>query len=128
MVQLKLLRVVVVCSFLAAVAVAQTSVGRIVGTVADASGAVVPNASITVRNERTGEQRSVQSKADGQYVITNLQPAGYDLTVTAAGFSNSEFKGISLQVGQERTVNAVLQPSGIATEVTVSSGDLAQVD
>ena len=124
MVQSKLSRVVVVCSLLSAIALAQTSVGRIVGTVADASGAVIPNASITVRNQRTGEERAIQSRADGQYVITNLHPAAYDLTVVAAGFANSEFKGVSLQVGQERTMNAVLQPAGVATEVTVSGGEL----
>jgi hypothetical protein len=106
----------------------QTSVGRIAGTVTDGTGAVIPGVKVTARNERTGLEQTVTTRENGQYVITQLLPATYTVTMSSQGFTDSQFTGIALQVGQERTVNAVLQPAGVATQVTVSSGGLAQVD
>ncbi|MCC6367257.1 MAG: TonB-dependent receptor [Bryobacterales bacterium] len=106
----------------------QTSVGRIAGAVTDGTGAVIPGVKVTARNERTGLEQTVTTQGNGQYVITQVLPATYTVTMSSEGFTDSQFTGIALQVGQERTVNAVLQPAGVATEVTVSSGGLAQVD
>ncbi|MCC6393974.1 MAG: TonB-dependent receptor [Bryobacterales bacterium] len=106
----------------------QISVGRIAGNVTDGTGAVIPGVKVTARNERTGLEQAVTTQANGQYLITQLLPAAYTVTMSLEGFTDSQFTGIALQVAQERTVNAVLQPAGIATEIAVSSGGLAQVD
>ena len=106
----------------------QNDAGRIVGTVTDASGAGVPNASITVVNERTGQERKVNGDAAGSYVVPYLASSSYKVTVQQSGFAQWQTTGIPLSVGQERTVNIVLQPASVTTEVTVSGGELTQVD
>lgn len=106
----------------------QTDTARIVGTVSDASGAVIPGAVVTVKNEKTGQNRKVSTNENGQYIATPLLPSQYALTAEAPGMANAEFKGITLQVGQERTLNVTLSPSAVSTEVNVSGGELAVVD
>ena len=89
---------------------------------------MVPNASITVRNEKTGQTRTVTTNQEGVYVATPLGPSTYTVTAEAAGMAPAEYTAVNLQVGQERTVNIVLQPAAVSTQVTVSGGDLVVVD
>src|SRR5215469_16479371 len=65
---------------------AQTTSGELVGTVKDATGAVVPTATITVTNEATGVAVSVQPTSGGEYRVGNLLPGSYQIGVTAPGF------------------------------------------
>jgi hypothetical protein len=104
-------------------AAAQTDTGRVVGSVLDTSGAVVPGAAITVRNDRTGQERKATSNDQGAFVVTQLSPAGYTITVKAEGFGVTERREVLVQVGQERPVNIVLQPASVSTEVVVSGGE-----
>ncbi len=67
-------------------AFAQNDVGSIVGFITDQSGAVVPNAKITITNEGTGELRTVSSDTQGRYTVPNLAPTVYTMTAEAAGF------------------------------------------
>jgi Carboxypeptidase regulatory-like domain len=106
----------------------QAASARIVGSITDASGAVIPAAGITLKNERTGESRKSAANENGQYLVTNLAPSSYSITVEAKGMANAEMKGVTLQVGQERTLNITMQPSTVTTEVQVSSGELASVE
>ena len=55
--------------FMQAVAFAQTDQGRVVGTVSDQANAVVAGATIVIKNERTGEERTVTSTSEGQYIV-----------------------------------------------------------
>src|SRR3982751_2043887 len=109
-------------------AFAQVETGRIVGQVTDPSGAVAPNASITVKNQSTGERRNATSNQTGNYFVTNLPPALYAVSVTLSGFAPAEFTDVRLTVGQERNLTIVLQPAGVTTEVQVSGGDLTVID
>ena len=109
-------------------AAAQSDRGRLVGTVADVTGAVVPNASITIRDTGTGQERSAQSDGKGSYTVNNLPPATYSVTAKTVDLGPAEFSEIRLTAGQERTLNIVLNPSRITTEVTVSAGELSTVD
>ena len=102
--------------------------GRVVGTVTDSSGAVIPKATISVTNEKTGAKREATADDRGYYIITNLTPSTYAIVGTGSGLGPTEFKGINLSVGQERTLNLTLNPAAVATEVTVSGGELTQVD
>jgi hypothetical protein len=106
----------------------QTSGGRFVGVVTDASGASLPGATVTVTNERTNDQRSVVTNNNGEYVLTQLEPSEYTLRASASGFSQAEIKGISLQVGQEINKTLVLPVAGTTESVTVEGGALAAVD
>src|SRR5438874_13756391 len=106
----------------------QSDVARIVGTVSDSSGAVIPAASITIKSERTGETRKSVSNEQGLYMAAQLPPARYSVRVEAPGMAVTEFTGIPLQVGQERTLNVILQPTAVTTEINVSGGDLTVID
>src|SRR4051812_38786771 len=85
--------------------IAQTDVARMTGTVTDASGAVIPAASVLVKNEKTGQERKIATDEHGVYLALQLQPSIYSLTASAPGMATADFKGISLQVGQERVLN-----------------------
>jgi hypothetical protein len=58
--------------------------------VLDPSGAVVPNATVALRNPVTGFERTTATDSDGSFRLTNVPANPYDLTVTASGFSQSE--------------------------------------
>jgi hypothetical protein len=106
----------------------QMDVARIVGTITDATGAVIPAATVTVKNESTGQSRKIVANERGVYFAAQLPPARYTLTAEAGGMAPAEYSGINLQVGQERTLNVTLQPSTVNTEVVVSGGALAVID
>jgi len=101
---------------------------RIVGTVTDASGAVIPAATVTVTNESTGQIRRLTANEQGLFVAAQLLPAPYSVKVESPGMSAAEYTGIRLQVGQERTMHVTLHPSAVTTEVNVSGGDLTVID
>jgi len=107
---------------------AQTDTGRVTGTVTDSSDAVVPNAAITIKNETTGEIRKATTNHQGVFVVSQLRPASYTVSAEAAGMAPTEYSGIMLEVGQERTLNIKIQPAAVRTEVQVSSGGLIVVD
>jgi protocatechuate 3,4-dioxygenase beta subunit len=58
--------------------------GRFAGTVLDSSGAFVPGATVTVKNEKTGEERTATSSAQGIYVVANLKPSTYTIRASRA--------------------------------------------
>ena len=76
------------------------SSGEIRGTVTDPSGAVLPNTNVTVVNAQTAFQRGVTTDATGQFRVTGLSPALYDVTVTRPGFATELRKGLPISIGQ----------------------------
>ena len=112
---------------LATVALAQDQ-GRFTGIVADTTGAVIPGASIRVKNEKTGAERTVKSSDTGVFFVTNLSPATYSIVASSTGLNDAIYKEVNLALGQERTINIIMQPTSVATEITVSGGELAVVD
>lgn len=112
---------------LATVAFAQDQ-GRFTGIVADTTGAVIPGASIRVKNEKTGAERNVKSSETGVFFVTNLSPATYTIVAMSNGLNDATYKEVNLALGQERTINIIMQPTSVATEITVSGGELAVVD
>src|SRR5437763_1891162 len=123
-----ILRISLLGALCAPLVFGQTDAARIVGTVTDPSGAVISAAAITVKNEKTVLSRSVTTSEQGRYLVTPLLPSAYTVTVTAPGMSNAEFQGITLQVGQERTLNVTMQPASVTTMVNVSGGELSVID
>jgi hypothetical protein len=69
---------------------AQTD-GRFAGTVLDQTGAFAPGATVTARNERTGEERTVTADAQGRYLVANLRPASYTVRATFGNFAPLEY-------------------------------------
>src|SRR5579859_6268388 len=75
---------------------AQSVYGSIFGTVSDKSGAVIPNATVTVTDEAKGTVFNVTSNGSGDYSVPHLIPDVYDLKVVAKGFKPFETKGIQV--------------------------------
>jgi hypothetical protein len=107
---------------------AQTDQARIVGTVTDAAGAVVPGATVLVKNEKTGEERTVITNGEGAYIVTALKPAYYTITVSKTTFAAAESKNVQLVVGQEFNFNVSLQPEGATAIVNVVSESEAAIN
>lgn len=78
---------------------AQVDQARISGSVHDQVGAVIPGATITVKNDRTGETRTATSTQEGSFLVTNLKPSVYTVTVTSASFAKTEYTSVELVVG-----------------------------
>jgi len=98
--------------------------GTITGTVTDSTGAVVPNASITVINTDTSATHTVTGTGAGTYTAPFLQPGRYEVIVSASGMSKVDTKNLTLNVGQTLTVDASLPVGATATEVTVTGESL----
>jgi hypothetical protein len=102
---------------------AQQLTGTISGTVYDQSGAVVPKATVLLKNQASGDARTSVSETDGHFVITAVQPGSYSIEVSAAGFSSWQENGIVMNVGDSREVpNIKLTVGGNSTQVTVIGG------
>src|ERR1700685_2860536 len=101
--------------------------GSFGGTVTDPSGAAIPSATVTVNEAGTGFTRSVTTGADGHYVIPDLRPSGYSLTVDAQGFRRFSQTGLTLQADQSATINMKLEVGAASESVTVE-GTAIQVD
>ena len=100
---------------------AQTDQGRIAGTVTDANGALVPGATIVVKNERTGEERTATTNEVGYFIVSALRPSTYSVNANAKDLSASS-TNIELLVGQEFTLTMIVQPTGLAASVDVTAG------
>jgi hypothetical protein len=124
---MKLMQAVTLILCLAGSALGQTDQGRIVGTIADINGAVIPSAKVLVKNVRTGVERNVTANEQGRYVVTNLPPGRYLVSSTAPGLGTMEVE-VALTAAQERTINLALQPAVFEQQITVSAGDLVVID
>lgn len=119
--RLVLCAVVVLAAFGAQRLHAQAVGATLAGTVTDASGSVVPKASVAILNTATGETRTVDSNADGLYSAPNLQPGNYTVTVTADGFAKTAQTGLTLTVGATQTLNISLQVGQTSQTVEVTT-------
>ena len=104
------------------IAFAQTTVSSIHGTVTDSSGAVLPDAKVTVLNTSTGIAVAATTDRSGYYVFTSLQPGGpYTVTIEATGFQKFESKGINLVVNANWAADAKLAIGNSQQSVTVDA-------
>lgn len=87
------------------------------GTVVQEDGTPVPNATVTLRHEDTGIQRSATTTERGAFLMTVLQPGGpYTLTVSHIGFAETQREGIQLQVGEPHIIELVLRQEAVEIE------------
>jgi hypothetical protein len=85
---------------------AQGSSGTILGTVTDASGAAVPDASVQVKNVGTGVSQNVPTDAQGRYRAPELNIGNYEIQASKTGFTTVVRKGIELNVGAQAVVDS----------------------
>ena len=105
--------------------VAQDYLGRIVGTVVDESGGLIPGADLTARNAATGVETSVVSSDSGVYTFQSLVIGSYTVTASLAGFKSVEQVGVRVVSAETRTLDITLPVGELVETVTVEGGALA---
>src|ERR1051325_5733006 len=95
--------------------------GDIRGTVTDPSGAVVTAANVTATDIAKGIKHTVATDANGQYRLTNLQPATYSVSVSKSGFQSELAKNVVVNVGQTSTVDFPMKVSQVSEQVEVTA-------
>ena len=106
---------------------AQSTGGRILGRVADPSGAVLSGVKITLTNEATGVSREAQTNSSGDYFFVEVPPGQYSLQFEQKGFKKNLQKGITLEVNQVLALNTTMQ-IGAAQEVVEVTSEAPLVD
>jgi hypothetical protein len=119
-------------TFTAANLPAQSLFATLTGVVSDPSGAVVPNATVKLKNEASGSLRDTVTNSDGYFTFASISVGDftYELTVEAKGFTTYKAAGIALGGGEKRNVNPVLKVGETAdtVEVTASPEMITTVD
>ena len=102
----------------ATTAFAQITAATLSGTINDQTGAVLPGATVEVKNLDTGLTRSVVSNGNGLFVVPGLPPGRYEIKGTLDGFSSAVQSGIVLSVGQQAALTLMLKVGAAGTETT----------
>ena len=106
---------------------AVAGLGAVAGTVRDASGAAVPDATVVVSNASKGIRRTMQTTEAGVFAAPALVPAtGYSVKVSKAGFTDWEVRDFQIQVGQTVDFAATLQISTVTSQVEVAAAPLVE--
>lgn len=98
------------------------------GTVTDQSGAVVPAATLTLKNNETGRVQTANSGDEGFYRISELPPGTYTLTVEKSGFKKTAFESVVVNAEQVQGLDVVLTAGEVAETVTVTSEGQVTLD
>jgi len=119
-----LLALCVLClclSIFSGTAYAQANSGDLTGTVFDASGAAIPNATVVALEDETGVRTSATTNAGGGYRFTNLPAGRYTLTASAAGFTTDTLKNVDVTLNNTVTANLTLAVGSVGTTVEVAA-------
>ena len=106
---------------LAASAFAQTTTGRLVGTVSGPDG-VLPGATIVVKDNQTQKEQTLMTQGDGTFTFPQLEVGTYTVTITSQGFKTFIATDLKIDVGREYSLNPVLEVGGLTETVTVAAG------
>ncbi|HEY2861006.1 MAG TPA: carboxypeptidase-like regulatory domain-containing protein [Terracidiphilus sp.] len=102
-------------------AIGQVDEGAITGTIMDSSGAVVPNAEVTLLNTDQGITVQTKSNGSGGYTFSPVRIGHYTITVVAPGFAKTTQKNVMVNVAQVLQVNVSLKPGGATETVEVNT-------
>ncbi|HZT72813.1 MAG TPA: carboxypeptidase regulatory-like domain-containing protein [Terriglobales bacterium] len=100
---------------------AQNINATLTGTVKDTSGAVIPGVTVHLRDNATGQTRSIVTDASGAYALALLPAGTYTVTASKPGFQQFSSSNVVLHVGEHRGFDITLQPGAVTQTVTVSS-------
>ncbi len=112
------------CSLIPRILLAQGATSAIFGTITDPTGAVIPNAHITARNTDTGVAYPTTSNNQGAYRITQLPPGSYTLEVKSPGFSTKQINPFSLVLDEASLQNVALATGTATQTVSVSAASV----
>ena len=108
-------------------ALAQTVTGTLSGTVTDSTGAVIPNLNITAKNTETGAVRTVQTNAEGYFLMTFLPLGAYEVTAEARGFKKVIKSGVAIELNKTTVSNFRMEVSSVDAVVEVT-GETPQIE
>jgi carboxypeptidase family protein len=114
---------VLALSLMSVCTMAQSTTGRVLGTITDQSGASVAGATVVVTDTQRGTSRSLTTDASGDYAAPDLIPGTYKIHVEARGFKSEERPSITVEVATDVRADFALQPGNVSEVVTVS-GDV----
>lgn len=100
---------------------AQSSTGRLVGTVSAPDGAVIPGATVVVTDTQTNKERTVTTNGEGAFLIQLLDVGTYSIKVSSKGFKSSTTT-VTIQVGQEYSLPVSLSVGDVGENVTITAG------
>ena len=106
----------------AAPASAQTTLGRVSGSVLDSSGAALPGATITLTNENTNQVQTAVAGDNGTYVFPQVPVGSYKVDFTLQGFKTASFTKVTIGVGQEYSLTPRLELGAMSEQVEVFAG------
>jgi hypothetical protein len=106
---------------------AQNSFGSVVGTVTDATGAIVSGSQVTLKNNGTAAAATTTSGAGGTFTFLNLNPGAYTINVTNTGFKTFSLSPVDVQIGGSTRVNAVLDVGDISQTMNVEASSTVQL-
>jgi hypothetical protein len=106
---------------------AQVTSGTIYGRVKDASGAYISNATVTVKSPDIGAARTVTTSENGDFVVPNMPPATYNISIDAKGFKKVEATGIVLSAADKLNAGEFTLAVGAATDSVTVTADAAQL-
>jgi hypothetical protein len=95
--------------------------GTLSGTITDASGGAIPNATVSIKNMATGVTTNVTTNAQGIYNAPNLLPGSYQATASAEGFDTKSVSDIVLAVGAQQVLNFAMKVGTISERVEIST-------
>ena len=113
--------VLILCVALVPLLDAQDSSARLLGTITDPTGAVIPGATIVARNLATGLERKATANESGDYSIPMLPIGQYTVAAESAGFRTSTVTGLTLQVNQEARLDIKLTLGAAAESIEVQA-------
>ena len=122
MVRTRLTSIAAILAWGAAICCGQAGTGEVIGTVRDASGAVLPNVTVTVTQQSSLVSREVTTAADGNYTVPSLPIGEYMIKAERANFATQVREGFMLQVGREERVDFTLHVGERTETVTVVEG------
>jgi hypothetical protein len=123
-----LLLAVIGLGLAAAPAVAQERFGGLTGTAADASGGILPGATVTITNQATGAVREVITGPNGTYAVSDLEPGRYTIAFELQGFARFEVPDIQVLLGRTLKVDAMLKVGSITEVVQVTADNTPAID
>jgi len=103
----------------------QITTGVIDGAVADSSGAVLPGVDVEVRNVDTNLVRMATTDRDGRFIVLQLPPGKYTVTMKLSGFATLALENVLVTVGESVRLSGVMKVSGLSETVTVTSSSPA---
>jgi hypothetical protein len=126
-VPMSILMVFALMVLMSSLANAQNTTASLTGTVFDASGAVVPNANVSLKNESSGDLRHTVSNGDGYFTFAAIPPGHYSVIVEDKGFNSWEATNVVLNAGDKRSLSGIKLNPGAATETVTVEANNSQI-